>query len=243
MDHLQSLARQEPAWLRRSSPRRETRIDRIDIEGEVNRLAAFPRHVEGDLGGLFRSVLLDVLHGEHARAAALGDRSARPVAVPAADADLHQVLRMAVRQADVMHVAVIAMRGDRALMRGPEPGSRVHPLVHILLLDIDVAVDMDDADIAVDMRRDPADIGKAEAVVAAADDGKHAGGVDVRHSLGHLVEGLLDIAGDDEDVAGVAEIELFVNIDAAIEPISVIERGDAPHRLRAEARSRPVGRR
>ena len=41
-----------------------------------------------------------------------------------------------------------------AFMRGPEPGRRVHPLIHILFLDIDVAVDMDDADIAVDMGRD-----------------------------------------------------------------------------------------
>ena len=65
----------------------------------------------------------------------------------------------------------------------------------------------------------------------------------MRHRLGHLVEGLLDIAGDDEDVAGVAEIELLVDVDAAVEPISVIERRDAPHRLRAEARARPVGRR
>ena len=140
-----------------------------------------------------------------------------------------------------MHVAVIAMRGDGAFMRGPEPRRRVHPLIHILLLDIDVAVDMDDADIAVDMRRDPAHIGKAEAVVAAADDGKHACGVDMRHGLGHLVEGLLDIAGDDEDVAGVAKIELLVDIDAAVEPIAVVKRRDAPHRLRAEARARPVG--
>jgi hypothetical protein len=140
-----------------------------------------------------------------------------------------------------MHVAVIAMCGDGALMRGPEPGRRVHPLIHILLLDIDVAVDMDDADIAVDIRRDPAHVGKAEAVVAAADDREHAGGVDMRHSLGHLVEGLLDVAWDDEDVASVAEIELLEDVDAAVEPVAVVERGDAPHRLRAEARAWPVG--
>src|SRR4029077_1181721 len=128
-----------------------------------------------------------------------------------------------------------------ALMRGPEPGRRVHPLIHILLLDIDVAVDMDDADIAVDMRRDPAHIGKAEAVIAAADDGEHAGGVDMRHSLRHLVEGLLDIAWDDEDVASVAEIELLVDVDAAVEPIAVVKCRDATHRLRAESCAWPVG--
>src|SRR6476620_12197944 len=72
VNYLQSLAWQEPARLGRSCPRREAGIDRVDVEGEINRLAAFPRHIEGDLGGLLRSVLLDVLHGEHARAAPLG---------------------------------------------------------------------------------------------------------------------------------------------------------------------------
>src|SRR6185437_6859104 len=34
---------------------------------------------------------------------------------------------------------------------------------------------------------------------------------------------------------------LLVDVDAAVEPIAVVERRDAPHRLRAEARARPVG--
>src|SRR5262245_46458334 len=242
MNHLQGLTRQETARLRRSCPWGKTWIDRVDVVRQVNRLAAFPRHVEGDLCGLLRSMLLDVLHGEHARAAPLGHCGSRPVTVPAADADLNQVLRMAVRQANVVHVAVIAMGGDRALVRGPEPGRRVHPLIHILLLDIDVAIDMDDADIAVDMWRDAAHIGKAEAMVAATDDGEHACGINVRHGFGYLVEGLLDIAGYDEDVARVAEVELLVDINAAVEPIAVIECGDAPYRLGAEARAGAVGR-
>src|SRR4029450_8794180 len=50
-----------------------------------------------------------------------------------------------------------------------------------------------------------------------------------------------DIAGNDEDVAGIAKIELLENIDAAVEPVAVVERGDAPHRLRPEPRSRTIG--
>src|SRR6266851_10246661 len=65
----------------------------------------------------------------------------------------------------------------------------------------------------------------------------------MRDRLGHLIEGLLDVAGDDEDVADVAEIELLVEIDAAIDGIAVIERGNPPHRLRAETRARPIRRR
>ena len=63
----------------------------------------------------------------------------------------------------------------------------------------------------------------------------------MRDGLGHLVESLLDIAGNDEDVAGIAKIELLENIDATVEPVAVVERGDAPHRLRSEPRSRTVG--
>src|SRR5262245_151482 len=149
---------------------------------------------------------------------------------------------MAVRQADVMTMAVVAMRGEGAFMRGPEPWRRVHPLIHILLLDIDVAVDMDDADIAVDMRCDPTHVRKAEAMVAATDDGEHACGINVRHGLGYLVEGLLDIAGYDEDVARVAEVELIVDINAAVEPMRMREWRGAPHRRGAEARAGAVGR-
>ena len=144
----------------------------IDVEGQVDGLAAFPGHLEGNLRELLRAMLVEVMHGENARAAPLGNGGARPVAVPAADPDLHQVLWMAIGQADIVHMAVVAMRGDAALMGGPEPGRRVHPLIHILLLDIDMAIDVDDADIAVDMRCDPPDIGKAEAVIAAANDRK-----------------------------------------------------------------------
>jgi hypothetical protein len=63
----------------------------------------------------------------------------------------------------------------------------------------------------------------------------------VRDRLGDLVESLLDVAGNHEDVADVAEIELLVDVDRAIDRIAVIERGDAPHRLRSEARARPEG--
>jgi hypothetical protein len=131
-----------------------------------------------------------------------------------------------------------------ALVRRPEPRRGVHPLIHILFLDIDMAVDMDDADIAVDMRSDAAHIGEAQAVVAAADDRKHARGKDMGNRLGDLVEGLFDVAGDDENVAGIAQVEFLVDVDAAVEPVAVIERRDAPHRLRSKARSGPIsGRR
>src|SRR5262249_35794404 len=105
------------------------------------------------------------------------------------------------------------MGGRGRLVGRPVPGRRVHPLVHVLLLDIQVAVDVDDADIAVYMRRDTTHVRKSEAMVAAADYREGARGVDVRDRLADLVEGLLDVAGDHEDVAHVAEVELLVDVD------------------------------
>src|SRR5262249_494620 len=223
VNHLQRFSWQEAARLGRAGPRREARIDRVDIERQIDGLATLPGHFESDLGGLFGSVSVDIMHGQHAGAAPLRHRGSRSVAVPAADADLHEVLWVTVREPDVVHMTVITMGGDGSLVRSPEPGCGMHAFIHILFLDVDVAIDMDDADIAVDMRRDPTDIWKAETVVAAANDGKHARGVDVRDCFGNLVEGLLDITRDDKDVTGVAEIELLVNIDPAVEPIAVVE--------------------
>src|SRR5689334_1684123 len=78
-------------------------------------------------------------------------------------------------------------------------------------------------------------------MIASANDGKHPRSVDMRDRLGHLIESLLDVARNDEDVACVAEVEFFVNIDPSVEPITVVESRDAAHSLRTEARSRPVG--
>jgi hypothetical protein len=243
VNHLQGLARKETAGFRRSGAGRKSRIDGVDVEREINGLAAFPGHLQCDLRSLARAVHFDVLHGEDAGAAPLCDGGAGPVSVPTANADLHQILGMAIRQSHVVHVAVIPMRGAGAFVRGPKPRRRVHPLVHILLLDVDMAVDVDDADIAVDMRRNAANVRKAEAVVAAADDRKDAGRVDVRDGLGDLVEGLLDVSRDDENIACVAEVEFLIKVHTPVEPIAVVKCGDAAHGLRPEARARPVGRR
>ena len=73
-----------------------------------------------------------------------------------------------------MHVAMIAMRCVGALVGRPEPRRRVHPLVEdLFFLNVDMAIDVNDADVAVDVRRYP-EVGKYEAVVSAADDRKYA---------------------------------------------------------------------
>src|SRR5262249_54282522 len=166
----------------------------------------------------------------------------RPRPVPAADAHLNQVRRVAVPQPDIVHVAVVAVRGRGRLVRRPVPGRGVHPLIHVLLLDVEVPVDVDDADIAVDVGRHAAHNGNPRGMVAPAYDREGARRVDVRDGLGHLVEGLLDVAGDDEDVPGVAQIELLVDVDRAVDRVAVVERGDAAHALGSEAGARAIGR-
>src|SRR6185437_4380457 len=135
-------------------------------------LASLPSHFESDLGSLLGAVAVDVMHGKHTSATSLRYCSSRPVAVPAPDADLHKILWVAVRQPDVMHVTVVTVSRDGPLVRGPEPGRGMHPLIHVLFLNIDMSVDMDDADVAVDVRRDAPNVRKTEAVVASANDGK-----------------------------------------------------------------------
>ena len=131
-------------------------------------LASLPSHFESDLGSLLGAVAVHVMHGEHAGPTPLCNCSSRPVAVSAPDADLHKILWVAVRQPNVMHVTVVTVSCDGPLVRGPEPGRCMHPLIHILFLNIDVSIYVDDAHVAIDVRSDTPNIRKTEAVVASA---------------------------------------------------------------------------
>lgn len=66
---------------------------------------------------------------------------AGPRAVPAANRDLHEVGRPHVRD-----------------IRGMEEMGGVHSLIHVALLDIDMPIEVDDPEIAVDERRNAADV-------------------------------------------------------------------------------------
>jgi hypothetical protein len=81
----------------------------------------------------------------------------------------------------------------------------------------------------------------ADGVVAAEHHGKGAGRVDVRHGLGDLVERLLDVAGDREDVAEVGDGDRLAQVDAQLEAVRAVERGDLADALGAEPGARPVG--
>ena len=147
---LERLARQEAAGLGPAGAGHEAAIDGVDVEGDVDRVGVLPGQLQRDLGGLLQPHLLDVGDGQHVGVALsrLGHAVARHL--PAADAELHEVGGRHVRQ-----------------VGRPVPGRGVHALVQVLLLDVDVAVEMDDADALGRALGDAAHAGEADRVVAA----------------------------------------------------------------------------
>src|SRR5207245_2480948 len=115
--------------------------------------------------------------------------------LPPSDAELDQIARW--------HV------GD---IRRMEPGRRVHPLVEVGLLGVDVAVEVDDPQVALEVRGDAAHRRVPDRVVAAEHDGQRTRLEDMRHGPGDLVEALLDIAGDREDVPDISDRDRLAKI-------------------------------
>ena len=90
---------------------------------------------------------------------------------------------------------------------GVEPRRRVHAFVEIGLLGVDVTVEMDYPEVAIEVLGHPPDGRVADRVVPAQDDRQGAGRVHVGDGLGNLVEGLFDVAGNGENVAEVTNCD------------------------------------
>nr|WP_197946047.1 hypothetical protein [Phytohabitans suffuscus] len=116
----------------------------------------------------------------------------------------------------------------------------MHPLVEVGLLGVDVPVEVDDAQVAVEVLGHPAHGGVADRVVAAEHHRERARGVDVTDRLGDLVERLLDVRRDGEDVAEVRDRDRLAQVDAELEGVRAVQRGDLADALRAEAGARAV---
>jgi hypothetical protein len=153
-----------------------------------------------------------------------GDLYAAPRDLPAPDAALHQVLRRGVRDA-----------------RGVEPRRRVHPLVHLLLLDVHVPAEVDDPDVAVYVGRDATHVRIAYRVFAAQDHRENAVLDNVTDRACDLVEALLYIGRDDEDVAYVRDPELLPDVYAHLVVVGAVVRRGAPDALRPEAKTGTEG--
>ena len=118
----------------------------------------------------------------------------------------------------------------------------VHPLVEVRLLGVDVAVEVDDPDVAVEVRRQPADRREPDRVVAAEHDRHRTALDDVRHRLADLVEGLLQVGRDGEDVSEVDHVQLLAQVHPELVGVGAEQVGRAPDALGAEPRAGAVGR-
>ena len=217
---FERLAGEESARLRPARPGDESRIERVDVERQVDGARPLPRDFQRDLDGLVDPDLLDVVDGQDRRAALPPHLHAGAGHLPASDPELHQVRRRAIRD-----------------IRGVEPRTGVHDLVHVLFLRVHVAVDVDDPHLALHALRNRAGDGIADRVVAAHDHRQRALRQDVRDALGDLVVALGDV-GRAEDVADVAHGERLAQVDPVLVAVLLVERRDAPHPLRPEPGAR-----
>src|SRR3954451_2322169 len=79
-------------------------------------------------------------------------------------------------------------------------------------------------------------------MIAAADDWKYAGRIDVGDRLRDLAERLFNVPGDNENVPGIAEVEFLIEVDPSVEPVTIIECGNSTDCLRTKPRAGPVCR-
>ena len=117
----------------------------------------------------------------------------------------------------------------------------MHAFVEILFLDVDVAIEMDDADPLVGALRDAADARESDRVIAAEHDRQRARGEHVGDTARNLVKALFEVGGNREDVAGIAERHLLAQIDAELVIVGRVERRNAPYALRPETGPRAIG--
>ena len=127
----------------------ETGVDDVDIKRQVHRLCSLPGKFQRGLDDFLHADAFDIADGHHGGAAGPSDLHPGPRSLPPADTDLHEVRCRSV--------------GD---VCGVEPRCRVHPFVEIEFLSVDVAVEVDDADVPVDVGGESTDGWVANGMVA-----------------------------------------------------------------------------
>src|ERR1700676_4923324 len=115
--------------------------------------------------------MFDILNSDDSRLSIASNLHTRLRANPSPDTDLHQVGRRRV--------------GD---VRGVEEWGAVHSLIICSLAQVAMAIKVNYADVAVDVRGHAANIGISYRVVAAKHDGEDAAFSDIADSKGNLVK-------------------------------------------------------
>mmetsp|Transcript_8106 Transcript_8106/g.23955 ORF Transcript_8106/g.23955 Transcript_8106/m.23955 type:complete len:220 (-) Transcript_8106:1066-1725(-) len=129
-DQFESLAGQQAAGLGPPGTRHERGLDAVDVITHVDGIASIPRAFQGHFGNLVDAELLDVVHGKDVGLAFDHVWNRGTGHLPAANANLHEVLWI--------HVGQV---GRVKIRRG------VHAFVEILFLNVRMAVHVDDANV------------------------------------------------------------------------------------------------
>mmetsp|Transcript_26889 Transcript_26889/g.75669 ORF Transcript_26889/g.75669 Transcript_26889/m.75669 type:complete len:274 (-) Transcript_26889:664-1485(-) len=117
----------------------------------------------------------------------------------------------------------------------------VHSLVQILLLNVSMAVHMDDANLLRCDTGNAPDSRESNGVITAQDDWERAGGCDLSDSVGDLIKALLYVCGDGEDVSRVAEGHLLPKVNAHLVVVGSVQGRYATDALWTEACPGAVG--
>lgn len=84
-------------------------------------------------------------------------------------------------------------------------GSSMHAFVEILLLNVSMTVDMNDADVLASDGRQTSDRRESNGMVSAKNNWHGALRSNVGHSIGYLVETFFNVCRNSENVANVAK--------------------------------------
>ena len=90
----------------------------------------------------------------------------------------------------------------------------MHTLVPVVLADIGMPVKVNDANIALNMRRQPPNIRVTNRMIPAKYDGKDSPLMNIADRFGNLVKALLDVRRNHVHVSGINHIERFHQVDA-----------------------------
>ena len=115
-------------------------------------------------------------------------------------------------------------------------------MVEIEFLSDHAAVEVDDADVPVDVRGESTDGWVANGMVATEDHWENALRRDVADAFADLIERFLQIAWDRADVANIDHVELLPQVDTHLIVVSTEKVGGAADTLRTESGPWPIGR-
>ena len=85
----------------------------------------------------------------------------------------------------------------------------MHSFVHIHILHINMAVDMNDADVTLYMRCDSPHVWVTQAMITTTNNRERARTEDMGNGLANLIKGFFDIAGYHKNISSITQFKFF----------------------------------